>query len=210
MYPLLWSGQSLRIVRCGAEDVARGDIALGKLPDGTYVAHFVAEANPVRLSSFFGRLDPEGTEILGRADAVRTRGGRIIPIPRRSRSAVVLLQGGLGFIARREGLRKATRRVLDASASVDERLRSMLGAETLVRELSESDLPDARAFVGDVTGGMLAEVDRALSEHRAYGAFQGRKLRALAIREGASWRILHARNPTGERFGRRLVEGLNE
>ena len=96
MYPLLWSGQFVRIVRCGPDDVLPGDFAVGRRPDGVLIAHVVASTDPVRLSTSFGRLDPIGTEVLGRADAMRTRGGCVIPLPRYIRRVVLPVQSALG------------------------------------------------------------------------------------------------------------------
>ena len=209
MYPLLWSGQSLRIVRCGPEDVSVGDIAIGRRPDETLVAHVVAETGPVRLSTFFGSLDPVGTEILGRAAAVKTRGGRVIPLPRWTGRLVVPIRAGLRLVNRTPGLRFGARAVRVFLTSLDAQGRSIVGAPIHVQPLGDGDLDDALALAGDVTGGMHVEVEAAIREQRAQGLFQGRKLRALALREpDGQWRVIRPTHPTGEAFGRMLLEQL--
>ena len=80
-----------------------------------------------------------------------------------------------------------------------------------MKRLGDDDLDVALALAGDVTGGMHVEVDAAVREQRAHGLFQGRQLRALAIpAQNGAWRVIRPSHPTGDAFGRQLLEQLTE
>lgn len=81
MAPLLADGDSLRVRRCGPSELAPGDVALMREPDGRPFAHLVVSVAPLRTSTFSGALDPEGGRVVGRVEAVR-RARVVFGLPR--------------------------------------------------------------------------------------------------------------------------------
>ena len=176
MYPVLWSGQSLKVVACRPEDVAVGDIAVGRLPGGIVAAHVVVQVAPPRMSSFAGRLDPAETLILGKAVAVRTRAGRVFPLTRVSRSALFFAQNAYRFI-RTSAAAPLFRKVRSGlSSPITAPFRKKWLSPVEVRPLRPDDLEEVLVFTGDQTGlhaGMVHErlTERWQREGRAAGAF---------------------------------------
>ncbi len=85
LWPLVLSGDSLRVERCAEADVLVGDLAVIDAPQ-TLVAHVVVQVNPVVTASSVGVRDAPAP-VLGRVVAVR-RGGRVLKWPRASRHVV--------------------------------------------------------------------------------------------------------------------------
>ncbi len=81
MRPVLTGGESLKVKRCSASAVKRGEIAVMLRADGVLISHLVVGTGPVRTESFDGKPDADGLEVLGRAIAVR-RGALVMPLPR--------------------------------------------------------------------------------------------------------------------------------
>lgn len=80
MWPLVLSGDSLRVVRCAAADLSPGDIAIFRYQDPRLVAHLVASTEPFRTTTSVGTFDPPAAVVLGRVIAVR-RLGVTVPLP---------------------------------------------------------------------------------------------------------------------------------
>lgn len=76
MWPLLWSGDEVRLVR-GA-GLSPGDAAVLLAADGSLVTHLVASTSPLETRSFLGTVDAPGLTALGPVDRVR-RGGVELP-----------------------------------------------------------------------------------------------------------------------------------
>ncbi len=79
MWPLLRSGDAIQVLRCGAEAVAPGDLAVLVRADGGLTAHLVTGKAPLRTASFLG-VEDAPAELLGRVVRVRTR-GLVLPVP---------------------------------------------------------------------------------------------------------------------------------
>ena len=176
MFPVLRSGQALKIVACGANDVAIGDIAVGRLPGGVVAAHLIVQVEPARMSSFAGRLDPPETRIFGKAIAIRTRSGRVIPITPLTRRALILLQSAYCG-ARKSRVAPLLRDLRDGLTSPRTALlRRRLIAPVEVRLLGTEDLDELLVFTGDNSGLSAATVQERLQQRwqnqgRAAGAF---------------------------------------
>ncbi len=193
MFPVLVSGQSLKVVSCGPDELDMGDIAIGRLPDGVIAAHLVVQVSPPRLSSFAGRLDPPETKIFGKAIAVRTRADRVIPITPLTRRALLLIQKAYRG-ARTSWAAPVLRSVRDSLASpVTARLRRRFVSPVVVRLLKTEDLDELLVFTGD-NSGLRAELirERLLQrwqmQGRAAGAFSrtGRMIGFCFLDEYAS------------------------
>lgn len=81
LWPVVFSGDSLRIERCGPDGVEKGDIAVVEDAHGRLIAHLVVETRPVRTASTNGTLDEPPKAVLGRVTALR-RGDVVLPVPR--------------------------------------------------------------------------------------------------------------------------------
>lgn len=81
LWPLLRDGDSLRVRRVvSATELARGDVAVIKRPDGILAAHLVLTLEPLRTISTAGVEDPPPLEALGKVTGFR-RWGRVWPWP---------------------------------------------------------------------------------------------------------------------------------
>lgn len=98
MWPLLRSGDSIQVRRCGAERVAPGDLVVLARADGGLTAHLVTGMDPLRTASFLGWEDASA-ELLGRVVRIRTR-GLVLPVPVLARPLLRAAQR-LGTAARR-------------------------------------------------------------------------------------------------------------
>lgn len=81
LWPIVFSGDVLRVERCGPEDVRKGDVAVVENRHGQLIAHLVVETSPVRTASSNGTLDEPPKQVLGRVTAFR-RGQVVVPLPR--------------------------------------------------------------------------------------------------------------------------------
>jgi mycothiol synthase len=183
MWPLLRSGDSVQVLRCGEEAVAPGDLAVLRRADGGLVAHLVTAASPVRTASLLGREDPSA-ELLGRVIRVRTR-GREWPLPERARPLLRAAQrvGTLAFRSR--ALRGARRLALAwaTSASTRRGRARWLGALS-VRPLRADEEELLLVFAGHHLPGAVAELRAGLASGAglAVGAFDARgRLRGFAF-----------------------------
>ncbi|PTL83806.1 N-acetyltransferase [Vitiosangium sp. GDMCC 1.1324] len=111
MWPLLRSGDAVQVLRCGAEAVAPGDLAVLLRADGGLTAHLVTGAAPVRTASLLGREDPSA-ELLGRVVRIRTR-GLVLPVPELARPLLRAVQR-LGSTAFRSPALRGARRLARA------------------------------------------------------------------------------------------------
>lgn len=148
LYPLLRSGDSVQVERCGPEALARGDVALVRGRRGL-TAHVVTSTEPLVTASLLGSVDPEGGVPLGRVVALR-RGRWVIPLPRPSRPLLFLTQRTLSSAWARPGARGLYRGARDTLYSHWSRplRRWRLGALE-VRLLSKEDLPELLVFAGE-------------------------------------------------------------
>lgn len=148
LYPLLRSGDSVQVERCGPEALARGDVALVRGRRGL-TAHVVTSTLPLVTESLLGGVDRGEAVPLGRVVAVR-RGGLVIPLPRPSRRMLLLTQRALASTWARPGARGFYRRVRDATFSDwSTPLRRWWLGELEVRLLCKTDLDTLLVFAGE-------------------------------------------------------------
>jgi len=147
LYPLLRSGDSVRVLRCEPEALARGDVALVRV-GRRLIAHVVLSTGPVVTASLLGRKDPEGVP-LGRITALR-RGPLVLPLPRVARSPLFLGQRLLSRLWSSPGGRKALVQLRDLTvASWSRPLRRRWLGPLEVRLLKDSDLDALLVFAGE-------------------------------------------------------------
>jgi len=147
LYPLLRSGDSVRVLRCAPEQLARGDVALIRV-GRKLVAHVVVSTAPVVTASLLGGKDPSG-EPLGRVTAVR-RGVWILPLPRLTRPSLFLGQRVLSGLWSRPRARAWFRRLRDFTVAGWSRpLRRRWLGRLEVRLLREDDLDALLVFAGE-------------------------------------------------------------
>lgn len=109
MVPLLWPGDEVRVLRCGEESLAAGDIALVLRVDGRLSAHLVVRTGPLETRSFLGTPDAL-QRVLGRVTAVR-RGRLQVPVPRSSRGVLLVTHGLFRWLWGHSRVRSAWRRL---------------------------------------------------------------------------------------------------
>jgi hypothetical protein len=80
MWPLLLPGDRVKAVRCAAETLSVGDVAVLVRSDGVLVCHGVVGVAPIRTANMSGTLD-DGLLPLARVERVR-RGTTELPLPR--------------------------------------------------------------------------------------------------------------------------------
>lgn len=181
MFPVLRSGDSLHVLRCGPSDVRRGDIAVARRPGGQLVAHLVVSERPPVLTTFRGGMDPIGTEVLGRVVAVRSSSGRTIEFPAWSRTALLAasraLQLGLGSAS----ARAVARRLRDHCAPLLASVRQLRHGPPRHQVLSSLDTEAATAFVFSVQDVPFERIRRDVEAGRAHALLQGGAIRALAL-----------------------------
>jgi L-amino acid N-acyltransferase YncA len=147
LYPLLRSGDSVRVLRCEPEALARGDVALVRV-GRRLIAHVVLSTRPVVTASLLGRKDPEGVP-LGRITALR-RGPLILPLPRLARPTLFLGQQVLSRMWASPGARTVLRRMRDMTVSSWSRpLRRRWLGPLEVRLLKDGDLDALLVFAGE-------------------------------------------------------------
>lgn len=175
MAPLLRSGDSLLIERCGEGAVTPGDIVLCRDGAGVW-AHVVETSRPLRTTSFLGVVDERPGELLGRAVAIR-RGGLVIQLTTQRRvllhAAVRLLRSLRSSPLARRTVRNARAVAYGATAAP---LRQLLLGEVRLRPLGRPDLTQTLRFCGDYLAIDAAFVKRQLesrwsSSPHAFGAF---------------------------------------
>ncbi|MCP3144282.1 GNAT family N-acetyltransferase [Pyxidicoccus xibeiensis] len=178
LYPLLRSGDSVRVLRCGPGQLARGDVALMRR-GRQLVAHVVVSTRPWRTAALLGSEDPPGGVTLGRVVAVR-RGQWVLPLPRPFRPALWVTQQTLALAWARPGTRVVYRRVRDFFFSGWSRpLRRALVGPLEVRLLHVDDLDALLVFAGErlvVSSGFLRRQLRerwGLAEPHRRGAAAG-------------------------------------
>ncbi len=190
MWPLLRSGDAVQVLRCGAEAVAPGDIAMLARAGGGLTAHLVTSTSPLRTASFLGREDPSA-ELLGRVVRVRTR-GLVLPVPVLARPLLHAAQrlGSATFQSPAlRGARQQVREWATSSWSRSGRAR-WLGALT-VRPLRPGEEEALLVFMGHHLPHAAAELGSMLAERAglAVGAFDER---------GRSWGFGYAEAPERE------------
>jgi mycothiol synthase len=147
LYPLLRSGDSVRVLRCAAEELARGDMALLRV-GRQLVAHVVVSTQPLVTAPLLGGKDPEGVP-LGRITALR-RGGLVLPLPRVSRPTLFLGQRLCSGLWSRPQARAAFRRLRDFTVSGWSRpLRQRWLGKLEIRLLRAEDLDALLVFAGE-------------------------------------------------------------
>jgi RimJ/RimL family protein N-acetyltransferase len=147
LYPLLRSGDAVRVLRCEPSELARGDVALVRV-ERRLIAHVVVSTMPLVTASLLGGRDPEGVP-LGRITALR-RGGVLLPLPRVARPALFLGQRLLSSVWARPRAREALRRMRDFAVSGWSRpLRRRWLGQLEVRRLRPEDLDALLVFAGE-------------------------------------------------------------
>ena len=147
LYPLLRSGDAVRVLRCAPEELSRGDVALVKV-GRQLVAHVVSSTSPRVTATLLGGKDPEGVP-LGRITALR-RGLWVLPLPRLARPTLFLGQRLLSGLWSRPRTRTLFRRLRDFTVSGWSRpLRRRWLGELEVRLLREDDLDALLVFAGE-------------------------------------------------------------
>lgn len=147
LYPLLRSGDSVKVLRCAPEALARGDVALVRV-GRKLLAHVVISASPFRTEPLLGGKDPVG-EPLGRITALR-RGAWLLPLPRLSRPTLFLGQRVLSGLWAKPRARAWFRRFRDFTVAGWSRpLRRRLLGRLEVRLLREEDLDALLVFAGE-------------------------------------------------------------
>jgi L-amino acid N-acyltransferase YncA len=82
MWPLIESGDLLKVRRCRAEAIQRGDIVIVRDSRGGFMAHLASHHGvPVRTVAFHGRDDEGPLELVARAEAIHTRGVEVSLAP---------------------------------------------------------------------------------------------------------------------------------
>jgi mycothiol synthase len=176
LYPLLRSGDSVRVLRCGPEALARGDVALVRV-GRQLIAHVVVSLEPLVTASLLGRKDPEGVP-LGRVTALR-RGAWTLPLPRLTRPTLFLGQRLISELYSQPRARTAFRRLRDfAVAGWSRPLRRRMLGQIEIRLLREEDLDALLVFAGErllVPSGFLRQqlLGRWAREGGSMGAAAG-------------------------------------
>lgn len=176
LYPLLRSGDSVRVLRCAPETLARGDVALIRV-GRRLVAHVVISTEPLVTAPLLGGKDPSGVP-LGRVTALR-RGGWLLPLPRLTRPTLFLGQRVLAGLWARPRAREWFRRLRDFTVAGWSRpLRRRILGRLEVRLLREDDLDALLVFAGErllVPSGFLRQqlLGRWAREEGARGAAAG-------------------------------------
>lgn len=113
LWPLLRSGDSLRVRRTDADGLTLGDVAVVKLPGGVLAAHLVVALQPVRTASSVGIEDAPATEVLGVVTAFR-RDGVVREWPRGAALVLRWLPATSRWLKRVPGLRRVVRAFRDS------------------------------------------------------------------------------------------------
>ena len=196
MWPLLRSGDSLQVLRCAAEAVAPGDVAVLLRADGGLTAHLVTGTSPVRTASLLGKEDPSA-ELLGRVIRVRTRGVEV-PVPVLARPLLRAAQR-LGTTAFRSPVLRGVRqraREWGTSAWTRRGRARWLGALT-VRPLRPGEEQALLVFAGHHLPHAAAELGRGLSRGAGLAVValdaRGRLRGFVSAEEGSGrvrWRVV--------------------
>jgi hypothetical protein len=107
LWPLVRSGDLLRVARGDEASLRPGDVALLEYP-GALVAHLVERVEPLRTASSVGVVDPPALGVLGRVVALK-RGGVTVPVPRWSAPALAALPWAARGAKRLPGARRLAR-----------------------------------------------------------------------------------------------------
>lgn len=190
MAPLLRSGDRLKVYRCGANNLERGDIAILLREDGSLVAHLVTQPVPLQTSTYWGEPDVIPAEAIGRAVAVR-RGRTLWKIGAVTRRSIWLGHRALQSPKVHQAV-NALRTGLMAPQTAW--LRSKVLRPT-VRLLRPDEVGQLVTFLGD--RGRVPDIQtlrRWCHEGAAVGAFdkEGR-LCAVAVWEGGKVAFIEAR-----------------
>jgi hypothetical protein len=128
MSPLLTGGESLKVQRCSANALRRGDIAVMLRGDGALISHLVVRIRPLRTEGFYGKPDAPGLEVLARAIAIR-REEVVIALRPFMRPGLLALQRGWSLAARGRLTQSVYALLGGAVASPrTRRVRALLGA----------------------------------------------------------------------------------
>lgn len=206
MYPFLRSGDSLRVLRCEATSLRRGDIGIALRPEGVLVAHLVDSVDPIVLTSSFGTADPPGTRVLGKAVAVRTRAGLDLPLGSVSRAALLAGSRALRWAVGNAPARFVLRNARHALGDVRARADALRFGAPIVRRLLESEIDSAYLFVEDRLSLDFEVFSEAVRASRVVGAFVGGSLRALCVSTPKGELVIVDRGPAGERYARLVRE----
>lgn len=74
MWPLLRVGDEVYVERCEAADLIRGELAVFRSAEGSWIVHVVTGARPLATATLRGRPDEDPGRVLGRVRRIRRRG----------------------------------------------------------------------------------------------------------------------------------------
>jgi len=149
LYPLLRSGDTVRVERCVAGALRPGDIAVLRAMGGELVVHVVVSIAPLATASLLGDEDAPGLRVLGKVVAVR-RARLVLPIPALARPALRMAQSATAALWANDSFRLGVRRLRGALTSPrTAAVRRRLVGELEVRTLAAGDRDAMLLFTGD-------------------------------------------------------------
>ena len=177
LYPLLRSGDAVRLLRCGPERLARGDVALVR-HGPRLAAQVVLSTRPWVTESLLGGTDVPGGELVGRVIALK-RGSLVLRLPRPTRPALFLTQRALSGVWTKPAARAVYRHLRDLFSGWTKPLRRHFVGPVEIRLVRQDDLDALLAFATErlvVSGTFLRRQLRdrwGLPEERRVGAAAG-------------------------------------
>ncbi|WP_434299269.1 GNAT family N-acetyltransferase [Corallococcus exiguus] len=177
LYPLLRSGDAVRLLRCGPERLARGDVALVR-HGPRLAAQVVLSTEPWVTESLLGGTDVAGGELVGRIVALK-RGRWVMRLPRPTRPALFLLQRTLSGVWTQPASRAVFRHLRDLFSGWTKPLRRQFVGPLEIRLVRPDDLDPLLAFATErlvVSGTFLRRQLRdrwGLPQDRRVGAAAG-------------------------------------
>jgi hypothetical protein len=225
MRPLLRGDEELRVVRCTANDVAKGDIAILQREDEGLVAHLVVGARPLRTASFSGVPDPEGFTLLGRATGVRL--GRLhFDVGGRGRLAIYAMHLAWRRLVGSPAARAGYRSIVDTLTSDrTQKLRRRALDRIDVRPVTVHEFQRAMRFSSRFETAPPGVLERAFNDgllvcawSRArvvgivlldhHGVVRHSQVAAIAVGLGVEERLVFALSAAAQGAGR-LIEGVD-
>jgi len=148
MWPILSTGDSVKVRRCGVKALKVGHLAAVRTQRGTLRVHVVTGKRPFRTEPFLGG-DDKLERVLGRVISLRSR-GLTLPLPDPLRRPIGVAQKVASWSASQPWVEGATRTLWRAACSdrTAELRRALIGP-LRVRRLTPADRDVVLAFVGD-------------------------------------------------------------
>ncbi len=148
MWPVLSTGDSVKVRRCGVKALRVGHLAAVRTRRGNLRVHVVTSKRPFRSQPFLGG-DDSLERVLGRVVSLRSR-GLTLPVPDLLRAPIGVAQKVAAWSASQPWVEGMTRRAWQSlcSGSTGELRRALIGP-LRVRRLTHADRDAVVAFVGD-------------------------------------------------------------